>query len=59
MRVYGGRVQELFGATPLPGQCVPGEEGGPAVGYRVEVTLPPCRELRAPAPPEDETPGVR
>ena len=35
----GGQVHEMRKATPLPGQRVPSEEGGPPAGQGVEVTL--------------------
>lgn len=40
VRTCGDQVQELCRATPLPGRCVPGQEGGPPAGQRVEATLP-------------------
>ena len=35
---HGGQVQKLFRPTPLSGQYVPGEEGGPSAAQGVEVT---------------------
>ena len=56
MRARGGQVQELFGATPLLGQCVPGEEGGPGVGRMVEVTLPTMQRAQGASPSRGRDP---
>ena len=39
VHAHGSQMQELQGSSPCPGQCVPGEEGGPSVGQGVEGTL--------------------
>ena len=56
MCTCGGQAQKLLGTAPLPGQRVPGEEGGPTGGQGWRSPSPPRRERRASAPPEDETP---
>ena len=40
VRARNSQMQELQGSSPRPGQCVPGEEGGPPVSQGVEGTLP-------------------
>ena len=55
----GGQVQELPRPAFLLGKGVSGEEGGPAVGQRVEIAPPPPRRERgakAPEATEDTTP---
>ena len=52
----GGQVQELLGAAPLPGQCVPCEREAWWVARRWGLPPPLRRERRTLAPPGDETP---
>ena len=62
MPTRGGQVRELSGLTPLLGKCVPGEEGCPTGGGRVEVALPPTQAARCPAAAgrhAPKRPGVR
>ena len=58
MPARGGQLQKLWWTTPPPGQCVPGEEGGPAVNQGVEVASPPQRQRGTLPQPETAPPGA-